>query len=174
MGGSDGHVDYADLILDLADEDAGFAGVLGHPVEYAGGGAHGICAVELDASRGSAHGHGSVAAEGGVLVVGHGERPGEGLEVLAGVVVSGAGDGDVLVGDGLLLFAELLGDNLLKRGEAYAHHAEGCAHGKGVLGDLVFGDVGQGGDGDGTELDAGGRECRGESGRRCRGRLRRR
>ena len=159
MGGSNGHVDDADFVFDLTDHDSGLAGVLGHPVEDAGGGAHGIGAVELDAGGSSAHGHSAIAAEDGVLGVGHGERPGEGLEVLAGVVVSGAGYADVLIDYGLLFFAELLGDYFFERGETDAHHAEGRAHGEGVLGDFVFGDVGERGDGDGAELDAGSRSA---------------
>ncbi len=55
----------------------------GHPVQHAGGGAHGIGAVELDAGGRSAHGHGGVAAEHGVALVGHGQRVRERLEVLA-------------------------------------------------------------------------------------------
>ena len=45
---------------------SGLARVLRHPVQHAGGGAHGIGAVELDACGRAAHGHGGVAAEHGV------------------------------------------------------------------------------------------------------------
>ena len=55
-----------------------------------------------------------------------------------------------------VFFAELLGEDFFERGEADAHHAEGGADGEGVLRDLVLGDVGECGDGDGAELDAGG------------------
>ncbi len=112
VGGADGHVDHADLVLDLADHDVGFAGVLGHPVQHAGRWTHGIGAVELDPGRGSAHGHGGVAAQHGVAGVRHGQRIGEGLEVLGGVVIADAGQADVLVDDGLFLLAELLGEDL--------------------------------------------------------------
>ena len=67
VGRADGHVDDADFVFDLADHDAGLAAVRGHPVQHAGGGAHGIGAVEFDAGRGSAHGQRGVAAEDGVL-----------------------------------------------------------------------------------------------------------
>ena len=40
-----------------------------------------------------------VAGEDGLAVFGHGQRPGEGLEVLRGVVVGGAGDADIFVDD---------------------------------------------------------------------------
>ena len=154
VGGADGHVDDADFVFDLADHDVGLAGVGGHPVEDAGGGAHGIGAVEFAGGGGGAHGHGLVAAEDGVAGVGEGEGVIEGLEILGGVVVAGAGDGDVFVDDGAVFFAELFFEDGLERVEADAHHAEGGADGEGVLGDLVAADVGELGDGEGAELDA--------------------
>ena len=78
----------------------------------------------------------------------------EGLEVLRGVVVAGAGDGDVFFDDGSRFLAELLGEHALQRLEADAHHAEGGADGERVLRDFVAGDVGQGADGERAELNA--------------------
>ncbi len=153
VGGADGHVDDADLVLDLADHDVGLAGVGGHPVEDAGGGAHGIGAVEFAGGGGGSHGHGLVAGEDGVAGVGEGEGVVEGLEILGGVVVASAGEGDVFVDDGAIFFAELLFEDALEGGEADAHHAEGGADGEGVLRDLVAADVGELGDGEGAELD---------------------
>src|SRR5207248_7080363 len=120
--GADGHIDDADLIFNLAHDDSGFAGVIGDPVEDAGGGTHRIGAVEFDAGGGASHGKGTVAAEDRVFVLRHGERPGEGFEVFGGVVVAGASYADVLVDDGLFFFAELLGDDAFESGKAYAHH----------------------------------------------------
>ena len=82
VGRADRHVDHADFVLDLPDHDAGLARVRRHPVQHAGGRAHGIGAVELHARGRAAHGQRHVAGQHGVAVVGHGQRPGERLEVL--------------------------------------------------------------------------------------------
>src|SRR5207302_5620625 len=115
-----------------------------------------IGAVEFDAGGGASHCKVTVAAEDRVFVLGHGERPGEGFEVFGGVVVAGASYGDVLVDDGLFFFAELLSDDAFESGKAYAHHAESGTHGECVLRDFISRDVGEFGDWDGAELDAGG------------------
>src|SRR5207248_11373795 len=108
------------------------------------------------AGGGAFHGKGTVAAEDGVFIVRHGERPGEWLKIFGGVVVAGAGYADVLVDDGLLLFAELLGDDTFERGKAYDYHAESGSRCESVLRDFISRDVGEFRDGDGAELDAGG------------------
>ena len=123
-------------------------------MEHAGGGAHGVGAVEFDAGCGSAHGERGVAAEDGIFGVRHGDGIGEGLKVLGGVVVSGASDGDIFVGDSGDLLAKLLADDGFEGVEADAHHAEAGTHGKGILRDFVLGDVSQSGDGKRTKLHA--------------------
>ena len=92
---------------------------------------------------GSAHGHGGVAAQHGVAGVRHGQRIGEGLEILRGVVVADARQADVFVDDGFFFLAELLGEDALQGLKADARHAEGGADGQGILGDFVAADVGQ-------------------------------
>ena len=45
----------ADFVLHLPDHDARLAGVGRHPVKHAGGGAHGIGAIEFDAGGSASH-----------------------------------------------------------------------------------------------------------------------
>jgi len=77
--GADRHIDNADLVFDLTHHDSGFARVVGHPVQHAGGRAHWVGAVELYACGRASHRHGCVASQHGVAGLGHGQRPGEGL-----------------------------------------------------------------------------------------------
>ena len=156
MRRADGHVDDADLVFYLTHQDAGLASVPGHPVQYSGGGAHGVGAVELAAGCSAAHGQSGVAAEHGVTLVGHGQGLVKGLEVGGRIVVSGSRDVDVFRHHGLALLAELCLEDAFQHVEADAHHAERSTQRQGVLRDLVARDVCQRADRQRTELDAGG------------------
>ena len=94
---ADDHVRNADLVLNLPHHDAQVAGVLRHPVQHAGGGAHGVGGVELHARRGPTHRDGIVAGPLRQRVVVLRQRHGVRRKVLLRVVVSDAGHADVLV-----------------------------------------------------------------------------
>ena len=141
MGRPDGVVHHANLVLNLAHHNAGLAPVRGHPVQHAGGGAHGISSVKLHAGSCSAHRQRGVAAEHRIALLSHRQRFGEGLEVRRGVFVTGACDADVLIDHRLALLAELRLEHTLQRLEAHAHHAQSCSQRQRILGNLVARDV---------------------------------
>jgi len=113
-------LDDADLILNLADDDSGFAGVVGHPVKDAGGGAHRIGTVELTPAAAPPIARALLPLRTAYLFSVMGRGQAKGFEVCRGVVVAGAGNADVLVDDCLLLLAELLDDDAFESGKADA------------------------------------------------------
>ena len=138
VGRSHRHVGHADLVLDLAHHDAEFAGVLGHPVEHARRGAHGIGAVELDARGRPAHRQGFVPGPDrervGLLREGVRQRS----EVGARVFVTGAGDRDVGRDHRLALSLELERERRLQDLEVESQHMGDDAQRGRVLRQLVL------------------------------------
>src|SRR5438552_3397705 len=143
VSGADRHIDYPDLVFHLPHHDSSLARMSRHPVQNAGRRTHRVCAVEFHTRSRSAHGHGGVAAEHRVPVLGHGKWPAERLEIRGGVIIAGPCDCDVFGDHGFAFLLELLGEDLLERLEADAHHAEAGADCECVLGHLVPGDVSQ-------------------------------
>ena len=124
MSSADGHVDHPDLVLHLPDHDSGFARVRGHPVEHAGGRTHRISTVKLHACCRASHRECDVAGKHSVLHVAHRNRECKRLEVLGGIVVTEAGNFEVLRDNLATLSHELFGKNLRKRLKTYSHHLQ--------------------------------------------------
>ena len=137
VGGADYHIGDADFVLYLADHYVEVAGVGCHPVEDAGGGAHGVGGIEFDAGGGGAHSDGFVAGPYGEGLVALRDGGGEGAEVGLGVVESGAGYADVFVDDLLALAGETELQAFLEDLEIEAHQGYYGAHGDGVLDQAV-------------------------------------
>ena len=151
MGRADRHVGHGDFILGLTDHDAQIPRVSRHPVQYAGGRAHGIGGVELDPRRGAPHGQGIVPGpeRQGFRAGGKGFR--QGIEIRRRIVVAGARRGDVLGHHRVALAAELQFQRLLQNLEVEPQQVGDDTEGDGVLDDLVAASVRQFPDGHGTE-----------------------
>src|SRR5713226_5913042 len=110
---ADRHVDHANLVLYLADHDAGLARVRGHPVQHASRRAHGVSAIEFHASGCPAHGHRRIAAQDGIAILRLGKPIRESREVRGGIIIPGPRNSDIFGHHSLAFFLELLSEDFL-------------------------------------------------------------
>ena len=154
VGGADGHVGHGDLVLHLADHDAEFATVLGHPVEHSRRRTHGVRTVELDAGCRTAHGQRLVAAPHRKRFGPSGHRVSEGFKPVPSILEPVAGHAQVFVHHRLALPLQRQREAILEYGEVQPKQAGHGAEGNCVLDQLVAVFFGEIGDGEGTQLDS--------------------
>ena len=155
--GADGHVDHAQLVLDLPHHDAELSAMPRHPHEHARRGAHRICTIELHAGSDAAHGEALVAGGDREPLAGVRQREGVRLEVRARIFVAGASRHDVFRHHRLAFALELLREHLLERLQLDADEPQYGGHGGRVVVEDVLRELRER---QRAELDALGRRAR--------------
>ena len=141
--GADGHVDDAQLILDLPHHDPELAGMPCHPHEDAGRGAHRVRAIEFHAGSDASHGEALVAGRDREALAGVRQREGIRLEVRACIVVAGARRRDVFRDHRIALPLELLREHVLERLQLDADEPEDGGDGGRVVVEDVLHELGE-------------------------------